>query len=61
LTLKKIKSEALNVFKEAAVHLDSDTDLEINKKGGDQWRIQKIFSGGATMDRVKLPLLSKNY
>jgi hypothetical protein len=26
-----------------------------------QWRIQKIFSGGATMDRVKLPLLSKNY
>jgi hypothetical protein len=26
-----------------------------------QWRIQKIFSGRATMDRVKLLLLSKNY
>jgi hypothetical protein len=29
-----------------------------------QWRIQKILSGGTTMDvtmDVKLPLLSKNY
>jgi hypothetical protein len=35
--------------------------LKLTKYALRQWRIQKIFSGGATMDRVKSPLLSKNY
>jgi hypothetical protein len=37
-----------------------DTEFDL----AEQWRVQKIFSGGTTMDRVKLvklPLLSKNY